>query len=142
MHILQWLSTDEYKQKMISKILVEAAILQFILSFLMITVYLFTDMEPLFLLLIPFAVFIFYCLARYIFSGIEFANVFTEDEVRAAKKRNLLSSISFCIGMIILSILMGQAIIDGVVVSIIAGILWFVMNSISLRKSVSKNAEL
>ncbi|WP_342559777.1 hypothetical protein NSQ95_13785 [Psychrobacillus sp. FSL W7-1457] len=142
MHILQWLSTDEYKQKVISRILVEGAILQFILSFVMIAVHLFTDMDPLFLLMIPFAVFLFYCLARYIFSGIEFANVFTEDEVRAAKKRNLLSSISFCVGMIILSLLMGQAIIDGVMVSIIAGILWFVMNSISLRKSVQKNADL
>ena len=142
MHILQWLSTDEYKQKVISKILVEGAILQFILSFVMIAVYLFTDMEPLFLLLIPFAVFLFYSLARYIFSGIEFANVFTADEVRAAKKRNLLSSIAFCVGMSLLSILMGRSMLDSVMVPLIAGILWFVMNSISLRKSVQKNADL
>ena len=142
MHILQWLSTDEYKQKVISKILVEGAILQFILSFVMIAVYLFTDMEPLFLLLIPFAVFLFYSLARYIFSGIEFANVFTADEIKAAKKRNLLSSITFCVGMSILSILMGRSMLDSVMVPLIAGILWFVMNSISLRKSVQKNADL
>ncbi|NME06206.1 hypothetical protein [Psychrobacillus sp. BL-248-WT-3] len=142
MHLLQWLSTDEYKQKVISKILVEGAILQFILSFVMIAVYLFTDMEPLFLLLIPFAVFLFYSLARYIFSGIEFANVFTADEVRAAKKRNLLSSIAFCVGMSLLSILMGRSMLDSVMVPLIAGILWFVMNSISLRKSVQKNADL
>ena len=142
MNVLHWISEDEYKQKVISKILVEGAILQFILSFLMIAVYLFTDMEPLFLLLIPFAVFLFYCLAKYIFSGVEFANVFTEEEVRAAKKRNVLSSISFCIGMIILSILLGQAIFDSIMVSVIAGILWFVINSISLRKSVQKNADL
>ncbi|WP_342567801.1 hypothetical protein MKY09_05415 [Psychrobacillus sp. FSL K6-4046] len=142
MHILQWLSTDEYKQKVISKILVEGAILQFILSFVMIAVYLFTDMEPLFLLLIPFAVFLFYSLARYIFSGIEFANVFTEDEIKAAKKRNLLSSIAFCVGMSLLSILMGRSMLDSVMVPLIAGILWFVMNSISLRKSVQKNADL
>ena len=142
MHILQWLSTDEYKQKVISKILVEGAILQFILSFVMIAVYLLTDMEPLFLLLIPFAVFLFYSLARYIFSGIEFANVFTADEARAAKKRNLLSSIAFCVGMSLLSILMGKSMLDSVMVSFIAGILWFVMNSISLRKSVQKNADL
>ena len=142
MNILHWISEDEYKQKVISKIIVEAALLQFILSFLMIAVYLFTDMESLFLLLMPFTVFLFYALARYIFSGIEFANVFTEDEVRAAKKRNVISSITFCVGMIILSILVGQAIFDSVMVSIIAGILWFVMNSISLRKSVQKNADL
>ena len=142
MHILQWLSTDEYKQKVISKILVEGAILQFILSFVMIAVYLFTDMEPLFLLLIPFAVFLFYFLARYIFSGIEFANVFTADEIKAAKKRNLLSSITFCVGMSLLSILMGRSMLDSVMVPLIAGILWFVMNSISLRKSVQKNADL
>ena len=49
MNILHWISEDEYKQKVISKILVEAALLQFILSFLMIVVYLFTDMDPLFL---------------------------------------------------------------------------------------------
>ncbi|MCM3359220.1 hypothetical protein [Psychrobacillus sp. MER TA 171] len=142
MHILQWLSTDEYKQKVISKILVEGAILQFILSFVMIAVYLYTDMEPLFLLLIPFVFFLFYSLARYIFSGIEFANVFTADEVRAAKKRNLLSSIAFCVGMSLLSILMGRSMLDSVMVPLIAGILWFVMNSISLRKSVQKNADL
>ena len=142
MHILQWLSTDEYKQKVISKILVEGAILQFILSFVMIAVYLYTDMEPLFLLLIPFAVFLFYSLARYIFSGIEFANVFTADEIKAAKKRNLLSSIAFCVGMSLLSILMGRSMLDSVMVPLIAGILWFVMNSISLRKSVQKNADL
>lgn len=142
MNILHWISEDEYKQKVISKILVEAALLQFILSFLMIVVYLFTDMEPLFLLLIPFAVFLFYSLARYIFSGIEFANVFTEDEVRAAKKRNVISSLSFCVGMSLLSLLIGKSIPDSVMVSIIAGILLFVMNSISLRKSVHKNADL
>ncbi|MEK4521174.1 hypothetical protein MKX96_05980 [Psychrobacillus sp. FSL W7-1493] len=142
MNILHWISEDEYKQKVISKILVEAAILQFILSFVMIAVYLFTDMEPLFLLLIPFAVFLFYSLARYIFSGIEFANVFTADEIKAAKKRNVISSITFCVGMSLLSILMGKSMLDSVMVPIIAGVLWFVMNSISLRKSVQKNADL
>lgn len=142
MNLLHWISEDEYKQKVISKILVEAAILQFILSFLMIAVYVFTDMEPLFLLLLPCAAFLFYSLARYIFSGIEFANVFTEEEVRAAKKRNVISSISFCLGMSLLSILVGRSMLDSVIVSIIAGILWFGINSISLRKSVQKNADL
>ncbi|MED4015997.1 hypothetical protein [Sutcliffiella cohnii] len=142
MSVLQWLSNDEYKQREISKFIVEGAVLQFISSFIMIILYLNTNIEPLFLLLAPFLVFLFYTFLRYVLSGIEYANVFSESEIKTAKRRNLTRSLSFFITMMIASLIVGRPIFDSVMVSLIASFLLFLVDTTSLRKSIKKNVEL
>lgn len=142
MNIVQWLSNDEYKQKEIAKFIVEAALLQFLLSFLMVGLYVFTNIEPLFLLMIPFASFLFYSLIRYMLSGIEFAEVFTEEEVKKAQKRNLIQAVGTSLIMMILFLLVGSPFLDSVMIAVIAGALLCLMNATSLRKSIKKNREL
>lgn len=142
MNIVQWLSNDEYKQKEIAKFIVEAALLQFLLSFLMVGLYVFTNIEPLFLLMIPFASFLFYSLIRYMLSGIEFAEVFTEEQVKKALKRNLIRAVGTSLIMMILFLLVESPFLDSVMIAVIAGALLCLMNATSLRKSIKKNREL
>lgn len=142
MNILEWFSNDEYKQKEFSKILVEAAIIQVLLSFLMCVLYAVTDIEPLFLLITPFAAFLYYSLIRYVLSGIEFANVFNEEDKNRMQKRNLVRALSLVIGFFLLSLLINRNLLDSAMVSLIAGALLYLIDTISLRKSFRKNADL
>ncbi len=142
LNILEWFSNDEYKQKEFSKILVEAAIIQVLLSFLMCVLYAVTDIEPLFLLITPFAAFLYYSLIRYVLSGIEFANVFNEEDKNRMQKRNLVRALSLVIGFFLLSLLINRNLLDSAMVSLIAGALLYLIDTISLRKSFRKNADL
>ena len=142
MNILEWFSNDEYKQKELSKILVEAAIIQVLLSFLMCVLYAVTEIEPLFLLITPFAAFLYYSLIRYVLSGIEFANVFNEEDKNRMQKRNLVRALSLVIGFFLLSLLINRNLLDSAMVSLIAGALLYLIDTISLRKSFRKNADL
>lgn len=142
MSILQWFSNDEYKQQQFAKFIVEAAIIQFLLSICMLTLFIFTDVDPFFLLFIPIVFFVFYCIIRYTLSGIEYTEVFKEDDVKRAKKRNLFRAFGFFSLLSIMMLLFGSPIFDSIMVSLIAGVLLYCMDTISLRKSYRKNQEL
>ena len=139
MNILNFFGHDEFKQQQIARFIVEAALLQFIVSFIMIALYVFTSIEPLFLLLMPFALFLFYCIIRYMLSGIEFADVFTEQEYNKMKKRNLIGAvwIFFFNGLAFLFI--EKSLLESSIFGLISGILMWSMNTISLKKSYKKN---
>lgn len=139
MNILNFFGQDEFKQQQIARFIVEAALLQFIVSFIMITLYVFTSIEPLLLMLIPFALFLFYCIIRYMLSGIEFADVFTEQEYSKMKKRNLNFAIwiFFCNGLAFFFI--GKSLFESSLFGLISGILMWSMNTISLKKSYKRN---
>lgn len=139
MNVLNFFSQDEFKQHQIARFLVEAALLQFIVSFIMIALYVFTSIEPLFLMFIPFALFLFYCIIRYILSGIEFADVFTEQEYNKKKKRNLNFAIwiFFFNGLVFFFI--EKSLLESSIFGLISGILMWGMNTISLKKSYKKN---
>lgn len=139
MNILSFFSQDEYKQQQIAKFIVEGALLQFLASFIMMALYLLTPIEPLFLLLFPFALFLFYCIIRYMLSGIEFTDVFTEQDYKKMKKRNLVRAGSFLVISGILFFIVGTPLIDTICVACLAGILLLIMDSISLKKSYKKN---
>lgn len=142
MNIVKFFVQDEFKQQQITKFIVEAALVQFVVSFMMIVFYLFTDIEPLFLLGTPFAVFIFYSLVRYVLSGIEFANVLTDEDYQQMKKRNRLLAVGVAMLMGLLWFLFNQSIIDSVCLSLLTGFLLWLLETISLKKSFKKNQSL
>ena len=84
----------------------------------------------------------FYCIIRYTLSGIEYTEVFKEDDVKRAKKRNLFRAFGFSSLLTIMTLLFGSPILDSIMVSLIAGALLYCMDTISLRKSYRKNQEL
>ena len=139
MNILNFFGHDEFKQQQIARFIVEAALLQFIVSFIMIALYFFTSIEPLFLMLIPFALFLFYCIIRYILSGIEFADVFTEQEYNKMKKRNLKFAIWIFFFNGLAFFFIEKSLLESSIFGLISGILMWGMNTISLKKSYKKN---
>lgn len=139
MNILNFFGQDEFKQQQIARFIVEAALLQFIVSFIMIALYIFTSIEPLFLMLIPFALFLFYCIIRYMLSGIEFADVFTEQEYNKMKKRNLFSTIWIFFFNGLAFFFIEKSLLESSIFGLISGILMWSMNTISLKKSYKKN---
>lgn len=138
MNILNFFGQDEFKQQQIARFIVEAALLQFIVSFIMIALYIFTSIEPLFLMLIPFALFLFYCIIRYMLSGIEFADVFTEQEYNKMKKRNLISTIWIFFFNGLAFFFIEKSLLESSIFGLISGILMWSMNTISLKKSYKK----
>ena len=139
MNILNFFGQDEFKQQQIARFIVEAALLQFIVSFIMIALYFFTSIEPLFLMLIPFALFLFYCIIRYILSGIEFADVFTEQEYNKMKKRNLMGAAWIFVVNGLAFFFIEKSLFESSIFGLISGILMWSMNTISLKKSYKKN---
>ena len=139
MNVLNFFGQDEFKQQQIARFIVEAALLQFIVSFIMIALYVFTSIEPLFLMLIPFALFLFYCIIRYILSGIEFADVFTEQEYNKMKKRNFKFAIWIFFFNGLAFFFIEKSLLESSIFGLISGILMWSMNTISLKKSYKKN---
>lgn len=139
MNILNFFGQDEFKQQQIARFIVEAALLQFIVSFIMIALYIFTSIEPLFLMLIPFALFLFYCIIRYMLSGIEFADVFTEQEYNKMKKQNLIFAIWIFFSNGLAFFFIEKSLLESSIFGLISGILMWSMNTISLKKSYKKN---
>lgn len=139
MHIIRFFVEDAFKQQQITKIIVEAALLQFVTSFFMLGLYVWTNIEPLFLLLAPFALFLFYIVIRYTLSGIEFAHVLTKADYQHMKRKNRFRAIGTTIVIAILFYVFTRSIIDSLCISMIAGFLLFCLYAISLKKSYQKN---
>jgi len=139
MNILNLFGHDEFKQQQIARFIVEAALLQFIVSFIIIGLHVSTSIEPLFLMVIPFALFLFYCVIRYMLSGIEFADVFTEQEYKKMKKRNLRGAAWAFVFNGIAFFFIEKSLYESLIFGLISGILMWSMNTISLKKSYKKN---
>lgn len=142
MNILNLFGHDEYKQQQIARFIVEGALLQFISSFIMMGLYISTSIEPLFLLFIPFALFLFYCIIRYMLSGIEFTDVFTEHDYKKMKKRNFVRAGSILLINGFMFYLIGTPLVDSFFIACISGFLMLTMETISLRNSYKKNKML
>ena len=139
MNVLNFFGQDEFKQQQIARFIVEAALLQFIVSFIIIGLHVSTSIEPLFLMVIPFALFLFYCIIRYILSGIEFADVFTEQEYNKMKKQNLKFAIWIFFFNGLAFFFIEKSLLESSIFGLISGILMWGMNTISLKKSYKKN---
>lgn len=142
MNVFQLFGHDEFKQQQIARFVVEAALLQCMTAFVMLGCYLFTNIEPLFLLLAPFALFIGYVFLRYVLSGIEFADVFTKEDYDKMRKRNIAISLGLAIMLPVISLLIGKPILDAVAIGILSGLFYFALEMISLKRSFKKNQTL
>jgi hypothetical protein len=152
--IKSWLSfflpDDEYKRQRIVYFLAEGSILLLIFLGLLFGANQLSRWSPDVDIILGLAivVFILYVFTRYMLSGIEYTDVSTEKQYKRERSISVKKSIFFAITFFVLSILfMGvprlkQEWIDILGISIIAAILLFLINYISLKRSYKKNKDL
>lgn len=141
---------DEYKEKKMLYFLAEGAVLLFLFLVIMIISSNFISLKTSIILLAGIAIFLFYTLGRYILSGIEYTDVSTEKEykkaLRALKSRTASFVILFGICYLIYEITSESPYkaswyaFLGMVISV--GLLSFLFDFISLKRSYKKNKEL
>ena len=149
-----FLPEDEYKERQMLIFLAEAAVMQVVLIFaLMFISQSFIPMSSMFMLTICMFSIIFYVSARYIFSGIEYTDIDTEEAYKKQVKVLRVKSIGFVVIYLILAVIFGvfEMVpffdnqvdrIDFFAVLALMGIFLFVTQYISLRKSYLKNKDL
>lgn len=139
------LPKDEYKEKKVLYFIAESMFLFLIFSIFLIFIKQFTNSEGILLfLLIPISI-SSYILIRYIFSGIEYVNVFDINIYKKELKKMISKAIKFSIIFALISIFLKVTDIvsfewsDILGVTFIALALIILMNYISLRISFKKN---
>ncbi|MDE5413349.1 DUF3278 domain-containing protein [Alkalihalobacterium chitinilyticum] len=150
-----WLSailpSDEYKQKMLLYYLGEAAVLNLIV---LLTLFFLNRLFPHWNLSvevglgISIIVFIFYVSTRYMFSGMEYANVTTETSFKLERKKILLRSMSFIsLYLLVYMIFIGFPRSEGqwseiLGLVLLIGFVYSISSYISLKRSYNKNRSL
>lgn len=147
-----WLSfllpKDEYKQNRIVYFFAEGGILLFLSLIIMIVIHNFITLTVELVMLIAVVVFSFYVFGRYIFSGIEYADVATEKAYKKEIKNILVKTsiflLLFFIGTIMIIGLPSSIHnwFDTLFLAILTGFLWFITSFVSLKRSYKKNKEL
>jgi hypothetical protein len=142
--ITKFLSDDEYKQKQLLAFIAEGVVLQFVSGFVLFALHLYYGIDLLFMLVTPL-IFLFYVYGRYLLSGIEYANIFTEEDYKKKKKRFFLIELpGFVILFFFLQLLFTQNVPlrDIIGLTITTGIVLTIVNLVSLRRSYNKNKDL
>ncbi|GGE71867.1 hypothetical protein [Priestia taiwanensis] len=142
--ITKFLSNDEYKQKQLLAFIAEGAIIQLVGSFLIFALHLYYGIDILFMFAMP-VIFLFYVFGRYLLSGIEYTDLFTEEDYK--KKRNRFFFIElpgYTITLFVLQLILIQdrPLIDIIGVTITSNTLLIVVRLVSLRRSYKKNRNL
>ncbi|WP_368901509.1 hypothetical protein [Oceanobacillus oncorhynchi] len=146
-----WISflmpNDEYKEKKMLYFLAEGAIVLFLFLVIMLTITYVMELNTDFILLAGIAVFLFYTLGRYILSGIEYADIASEKQYKREIKTLLSKSASFAVTYalfyLIYTIISSNASwYEFLVMGISVGVISFLFNLISLKRSYKKNKEL
>ena len=146
-----WISflmpNDEYKEKQMLYFFAEGGILLFVFSLLMAAINTFFPVSGSMVLLIFISIFLFYMLGRYIFSGMEYANVAAEKDYKKETKAITIKASGFVVMFGLFYIIYDLP--DGLYewvntlgVICLAGIGMFLINFISLKRSYLKNKEL
>ena len=153
-----WLSIflpkDEYKERQMLIFLAEAAVAQVILVLVLFMIsQVFLPLPSKFILVICLFSIIIYTGIRYIFSGIEYTEISTEKEYKNQIKALRGKSIGFLAMYVVLCVMFeltglvsffegSMNTLDFFIVSIIAAVLLFGTQYVSLRKSYLKNRDL
>ena len=153
-----WLSIflpkDEYKERQMLLFLAEAAVAQVVLVLVLFMIsQLFLPLPSKFILVICLFSIIIYTGIRYIFSGIEYTEISTEKEYKNQIKALRGKSIGFLAMYVVLGVMFeltglvsffkgSMNTLDFFIVSIIAAVLLFGTQYVSLRKSYLKNRDL
>lgn len=153
-----WLSIflpkDEYKERQMLLFLAEAAVAQVVLVLVLFMIsQLFLPLPSKFILVICLFSIIIYTGIRYIFSGIEYTEISTEKEYKNQIKALRGKSIGFLAMYVVLCVMFeltglvsffesSMNTLDFFIVSIIAAVLLFGTQYVSLRKFYLKNRDL
>lgn len=141
---------DEYKEKRMLYFFSEGAILLVLFLAIMLISNNFIGLNTGVILFASIVIFNFYVLGRYILSGMEYSDIATEKEykkaVRALKSRTASFVVLFAVFYLIYEIVSSSPYqaswfqFLGAVISV--GIVSFVFDFISLKRSYKKNKEL
>lgn len=150
-----WLSailpSDEYKHKRILYFLGEAAVLNLIV---LLTFFFLNRLFPHWNLSlevglgVSLIVFIFYVATRYMFSGMEYADVTTETSFKLERKKILLRSMTFIsLYLLVYMIFIGVPRSEGqwseiLGLVLLIGFVYSIYSYISLKRSYNKNRSL
>jgi len=149
-----FLPQDEYKERQMLIFLAEAAVLQVVVVLaLMVISQLFFPMTSKLMLIICLFSIILYVGIRYIFSGIEYTDISTEQEYKKQVKLLRVKSLAFGVIYFILAVFFNlfesvsffdtrEDEVDFFIVLAIAVVFLFGTQYISLRKSYMKNKDL
>ena len=149
-----FLPEDEYKERQMLIFLAEAAVMQVVLIFvLMFISQSFIPMSSMFMLTICLFSTILYVGMRYILSGIEYTDIDTEEAYKKQVKLLRVQSVKFVIIYLILAVILGvfemvsyfesrENKVEFFSLLAIMGVILFVPQYISLRKSYLKNKDL
>ncbi|MEC3884568.1 hypothetical protein VKA52_12610 [Halobacillus sp. HZG1] len=146
--IKRLLPDDEYKRDQSLYFLAESAILAIVLSMILLLIN-YTSSSwsfggELYLVVFPVTI-VIYVFLRYVFSGIEYADVFTGKEYRYKMKNILFQSTMFFVFFLVLYTLYtgipseSEGWFDILGVSLLGFVLMFIFNLVSLKISHKKN---
>ncbi|AYV66679.1 DUF3278 domain-containing protein [Niallia circulans] len=142
------LPNDEYKEKRILYFFSEGAIILLLILAGMLILNNYVNLDAKTSLLLPIAIFLLYVLGRYILSGIEYADIATEDSYKKELRSIVMKTSSFVILFFLFyAIFLGLPAninewMETIVLIVFAGLLWFFVNYISLKRSYNKNKDL
>jgi amino acid transporter len=150
-----WLSiflpSDEYKEKNILYFLAESSIILVVLCMSFLVINRFSSLNELsgnLLIGVLLGVMVIYTFLRYIFSGVEYTNIFSGKEYKKEIKNIFLQSFKFVFIFLILYLIFfgvpgeQEDWIDIIGLSILIIFFMSLINYISLKRSYKKNKEL
>ncbi|WP_080875496.1 hypothetical protein [Oceanobacillus timonensis] len=138
---------DEYKEKKLLYFVAEGAVVLVLFLGMMLIINRFIALDVDFMLFAGIAVFLFYTLARYILSGMEYAEIATKTqykrEIKVLISRSASFTITYAILYLIYTIISNNASwYEFLIMGISVGVIFFLINLISLKCSYKKNKEL
>ncbi|CAM5602555.1 hypothetical protein SAFG77S_09520 [Streptomyces afghaniensis] len=142
------LPNDEYKEKRILYFFSEGAIILLLILAGMLILNNYVNLDAKTSLLLPIAIFLLYVLGRYILSGIEYADIATEDSYKKELRSIVMKTSSFVILFFLFYVIFSgfpaniNEWMETIVLIVFAGLLWFFVNYISLKRSYNKNKDL
>ena len=141
------LPKDEYKEKLYLYILVEGTVVLLLTTVIMLFAQPQVEDYAAWHFLIPLISFILYVYGRYIFSGIEYTEVATKTEYQQAFALIRRKSLSFFVLFFILSMCVNfpgniTQLIETFSFALFVGIVHFIFEFLSLKRSYSKNKAL
>lgn len=137
------LPKDEYKEKMMLYFYFEGVMI-LLLSLIGMVIYNhYFDISVMNTLLISIVIFLFYIAGRYIMSGIAYTDVTTYQRYKKEVKETISHIIIFFILMSLYLIIVGlNKWIEVLSLALSIGIVWFLADFISLKRSYNKNKDL
>lgn len=137
------LPRDEYKEKVMLYFYFEGAVI-LLLSLIGMVIYNhFFDISVINALLISIVIFLIYIAGRYILSGIAYTDVTTYQKYKKEVKDTIAHIIIFFVLMLLYLFIAGlKKWIEVLSLALSIGVVWFLTDFISLKRSYNKNKDL